>query len=266
MSAPGEVGRVDAVIGLRREEIGDTVVGHLPVVDHTRSRAGGVHTGVLLSAVDATGGLVCGLASLPDWIVSTNLMVTVARPDHVGPLRLDAHLLRKGKAAAVAEVDVTDEGAGDRHVAHGIVTMAVLVPEAGPPPLARPVHLAPPPLVDPPPSLEQAFGIEAGSGLTTTLHLREELRNRWGILHGGVIAVLADLAAERAAGDGGVAGHTVLHYLRPVRSGPVEARCSTARRSPDVTIVTVAIHDLGHESRQVALASVTVRTADTGGR
>jgi hypothetical protein len=33
-----------------------------------------------------------------------------------------------------------------------------------------------------------------------------------------------------------------------------------------VTIVTVAIHDLGHESRQVALASVTVRTTDTGGR
>jgi len=256
---PDELGRVDRLIGLERGEIGDRVVGRIAVADHTRAPAtGGLRSGVLLTAVDAVGGLACGLASLPAWIVSTNLMVVVARLDHVGPLRLDATLLRKGSAAAVAGVEVRDEGAGDRRVAHGLLTTAVLEPAAGPPPLNRPVRLVPQPLAAPPGSLERAFGIDPGTGPVTTLQLRDDLRNRWGILHGGAIAVLADVAAERAAG-GGTAADAVLHYLRPARTGPVEARAVASGRRRDMTVVTVSIHDLGHDGRQVALASVSVR-------
>ena len=64
--------------------------------------------------------------------------------------------------------------------------------------------------------------------------LDDRLRNPWGILHGGAVAMLADEAACRAvaavpgaSGPHGVAAaDAVLHYLRPVRVGPVEARCS----------------------------------------
>ena len=68
----------------------------------------------------------------------------------------------------------------------------------------------------------------------TRLVLDDRLRNPWGILHGGAVAMLADEAACRAAatvpgasGPNGVAAaDAVLHYLRPVKVGPVEARCS----------------------------------------
>ncbi len=51
--------------------------------------------------------------------------------------------------------------------------------------------------------------------------LAESLRNPWGILHGGAVAALVDLAAEHAAG--GVTTDVVLHFLAPNRVGPVRA-------------------------------------------
>jgi len=255
--APGEFGLVDRIIGLQREEVDDVLVGRIPIRDHTRSPVGGLRTGVLLAAVDAVGGMRCGLACLPRWIVSTNLMVTVGRTDHTGPLRFEGRLLRIGRAAGVASVDVLDEGAGDRHVAHGLLTTAVLDPEQGPPPLVRPVALTPAPPERAPADLASAFAIAEGTGPVTTLAMRDDLRNRWGILHGGVVAVLADVAAERALGEG-VATDTVLHYLRPTRTGPLEARTSVTGRRADGAVIVVSMHDVGSDDRQVALASVRV--------
>jgi uncharacterized protein (TIGR00369 family) len=251
-----ELGRVDAVIGLQRGEVDDAVIGRIPVADHTRGAGGGLRGGVLLTAVDAVGGLACGVASLPNWIVTTNLMVRMGTLDHVGPLRLDAELLRMGKAAAVATVDVRDEGADDRRVAHGILTTAVLTPAGGPPRLTRPVHLTPVSTAAP---LEATFGIDPSTGPVTVLRVRDGIRNRWGILHGGAVALLADVAATRVVGGRAAAADTVLHYLRPVRTGPVEARCSIAGQRIDGAVVIVSVRDLGNDGREVGLASVTVR-------
>jgi acyl-coenzyme A thioesterase PaaI-like protein len=242
--------RVDAIIGLRRQEVDDAVAGHVPIQTHTRNPAGGLRSGVLLGAVDATGGLACGLAVLPAWTVSTSMMAVIATQKHTGPLRLDARVVRASRTRVVASVEVRDEGRSDAPVAHAILTTAVLDPAAGPPPLARPVHVEPTPVVVD--DLEGAFGIMPGSGPTTTLGLDAHLRNRWGILHGGAMAVLVDEAARRAAGQGEVAT-MVLHFLAPAREGPVQARCDVRGAH-----VTVSVHDIGHGDRQVALASVSV--------
>jgi acyl-coenzyme A thioesterase PaaI-like protein len=247
MRAPA---RVDSIIGLRRQEVGDVIVGHVPLVPHTRNAAGGLRSGVLLGAVDATGGMACGLASLPAWTVSTSLMAVIATQRHAGPLRFDARVLRASRTRVVASVDVRDEGNHDAAVAHAILTTAVLDPAAGPPPLSRPV------LVEPAPSdvvdLEESFGIAPGRGTTTTLELERHLRNRWGILHGGALAVLVDVAASRAAGGGAIA-NVVLHFLAPARQGPLDARCEVRGEH-----VTVSVHDTGQQDRRVALASATV--------
>jgi uncharacterized protein (TIGR00369 family) len=259
-----ELGRVDGVIGLERGEVDGVVVGRIPIADHTRGPGGGLRAGVLLTAVDAVGGLACGLASLPAWIVSTNLMVRVGRLDHTGPLRLRATMLRKGRVATVAAVSVHDEGADDEAVAHGILTSAVLTPAGGPPRLDRPVRISPSPLTAPGP-LDAMFGIEPGQGPLTVLRVKDSIRNRWGILHGGGVALLADVAATRAVGGQGAAADAVVHYLRPVRSGPVEARCRVAGIRTDATVVIVSMYDRGNDDRQVALASVTVRRGPGAG-
>jgi acyl-coenzyme A thioesterase PaaI-like protein len=247
--------RVDAIIGLRREEIGSTVVGHVPIAAHTRSAAGGLHTGVLLAALDATGGLACGLASLPAWTVSTSLMGVMSEHAHTGPLRLDANVLRVSRARVVASVDIRDEGNDDLRVGHGLLTASVLDPAEGPPPFERPLRSAPAPLAVP--DLEDAFGIEPSEGPTTRLELRDGLRNRWRILHGGAVALLVDVAAVRAAG-GGMVSSTVLHFLAPARTGPVEARCTVLGQRDGTVVVRVSAHDTGHDDRRVALASATV--------
>jgi len=85
--------------------------------------------------------------------------------------------------------------------------------------------------------------------------------------------MLADVAACRAAAAGPsalvgsgsspmaeqlAAADTVLHYLRPGRVGPVEARCRVLGGPPGRTLVRVAVHDLGSADRLVALGSVVV--------
>jgi acyl-coenzyme A thioesterase PaaI-like protein len=81
------------------------------------------------------------------------------------------------------------------------------------------------------------------------------------------VAMLADEAACRAAtahgaetfGPNGLAAaDAVLHYLRPVKVGPVEARCQVLGTRAGRTSVRVAIHDVGAEDRMVTLGSVTV--------
>ena len=67
------------------------------------------------------------------------------------------------------------------------------------------------------------------------IDLADRLRNPWGILHGGVVATLVDLAAEHATG-GGCTTDVVLHFLAPNRVGPVRATArvprSTAATAP----------------------------------
>ena len=50
----------------------------MPVDAHQRGAGGGLVTGGLLTGIDTLGGLLSGLSVLPKWIVTTNMMVTVA--------------------------------------------------------------------------------------------------------------------------------------------------------------------------------------------
>jgi len=243
------------------------IAGRTPVDAHLRGPGGGLRTGGLLTSIDSLGGFTSGLAVLPRWIVTTSLMATVSELSHVGPLRLRADVLRRGRNSVVTSLDVVDEGAGDRHVAAATLTCAVLDPDAMTLEFERPFVLAmPEPQIDPVPP-DEFFCIEPGEGAVTRLRLEDQLRNPWGILHGGAVAMLADEAACRAtltavpgAGPehGVAATDVVLHYLRPVKVGPVEARCTVLGTRAGRTSVRVAIHDVGSDDRLVTLGSVTV--------
>ena len=112
---------------------------------------------------------------------------------------------------------------------------------------------------------EEFFCIQPGRGAVTQLELASRLRNPWGILHGGAVATLADVAACRAvAGEDATrvrtsaASDTVLHYLRPVKVGPVEARCRVLADRGDRAVVRVAIHDVGADDRMTTMGTVAV--------
>jgi acyl-coenzyme A thioesterase PaaI-like protein len=240
--------------------------GRIPVDDHQRGPGGGLYTGALLTGIDSLGGFLSGLAVQPQWIVTTNMMVTVAQLVHQGPLRLHGRVLRRGRNQVVSALDIVDEGDGDRPVAEALMTCAVLDPGAMQLHFDRPFVAPMPPLVPGAPGPVEFFGIEPGTGPVTRLDLTDSIRNPWGILHGGGVAMLADVAACRAveaqAGPGRsgrvAAGDTVLHYLSPAKVGPVEARCQVLGGRPGRALVRVAIHDVGAGDRMVAVGSVAV--------
>ena len=249
------------------------LAGRAPVDDHQRGAGGGLRTGGVLTSVDSIGGMLAGLSVQPEWIVTTSMMATVTRLSHRGPLRLHARVLRRGRNAVVVGLDVVDEGTGDLPVASVTMTSAVLDPGGMELHFERPIRSAMPPPAPDPRGIEEFFGIEPGAGAVTRLDLADHLRNPWGILHGGAVATLADVAACRAVaadragrGDGTelgeagglAAGDMVIHYLRPTRVGPVEARCKVLGGHGGRTLVRVAVHDVGADHRLVDLASVAV--------
>jgi uncharacterized protein (TIGR00369 family) len=241
-------------------ELAPRVVGHAPPSEHLRRPSGGVRAGALLTMLDSVGGLCGGLAALPEgWVVSTNLSARILRVDHVGPFRIDAGVLRQGRASVVTSVRIRDEGEGNALVVDGVLTSAILVPANGPPQWNRPLSLSPgEPLPEPVPTIPEWLGAEPAGADAVEMPLRESLRNPWGILHGGAVAALVDVAAEHAAG--GVTTDVVLHFLAPNRVGPVRATTvpiGPGRRA-DGTVLRVEVRDEGAD-RVTALAIATSR-------
>ena len=251
-------------LGLTLQELGDasegraSVRGDAPTPPYLRSADGTVAMGAVLALADSVAGLCGGLAALPGWVVSTNLMLRATRLEVVGPLDLRADVLRAGRNAVVTAVSVFDAGAGDRLVADGALTSAVLVPDGGPPVYERPLRLDAPPLdAATTPHLTEFLGVRTLDDHTLAIDAAEQLRNPWGILHGGVTAALVDLAARHATG-GSATTDTVLHFLAPGRVGPVTARVTIVGRRADGRLVRVEVRDAGAGDRLMAVAVATV--------
>ncbi len=246
--------------------------GRVPVDDHHRGPAAGLRTGALLTNLDSVGGFLSGLSVLPRWIVTTSLMVTVTRLDHRGPLRVHGRVLRRGRNSVVAGHGRGGRGTGRR--TGGGVHRHLRRPrprgdEPGVRPTGRGAHAAAHRRRAPGPRSSSASS--PGTGPTTRLDLADHLRNPWGILHGGAVAVLADVAACRAAAaanrgagpvpDGGP------DWRRPTPCSTTCARAGSGRSRPAAgssgglradRLVRVAIHDVGADDRLVALGSVVV--------
>jgi acyl-coenzyme A thioesterase PaaI-like protein len=251
-------------LGLTMEEVGEvregaaTVLGHAPAAPYLRSADGAMAMGALLGLADSVAGLCGGLAALPGWVVSTNLMLRAVDLRVVGPIALRADVLRAGRNAVVTSIAIRDAGAADRLIADGALTSAVLVPEGGPPVYERPLRLLAPAL-DPEttPELAAYLGTRPVGADTLAIDVTEQVLNPWGIVHGGATAALVDLAARHATG-GRATTDTVLHFLAPGRVGPVAAHVTTVGTRADGTLVRVEVRDRGADDRLMAVAVATV--------
>jgi len=280
--SPAEIGVAQYLL-MMIEEIGDGTaalphtVGHFPGTANTLDADGRLGTDLLTCIIDSIGGMTSGLASLPDWIVTTNLMIRRA-PDALtgahgtGGLTLDTHVLRRGRSSVVTRVEVADsEGAA---VATSWMSCAILTPVNGPPPFNRPVRPFEREVPNDPifaASPHEFFNLTAGDmpGVAL-LEIEQRLRNPWGILHGGSSAVVLDAAARslvlgRATVEPtpeAIVTDLAVHYLSPGRVGPIVATASSkGSRGPD-HLVRVEVRDQGADDRLMALAMTTVRRLD----
>ncbi|MEI7622327.1 MAG: hypothetical protein WCJ88_02110 [Actinomycetes bacterium] len=279
---PTEIGVAQYLL-MMIEELGDGTAalphtrGYFPGTPNTLDSDGRLGTDLLTCIIDSIGGMTSGLASLPEWIVTTNLMVRRA-PDALvgtrgtGPLTLDTNVLRRGRSSVVTRVEVTD--AADAVVATSWMSCSILTPANGPPPFTRPVRpferaVPNEPIFSSAP--HDFFNLTARDrpGIVE-LSVEQRLRNPWGILHGGSSAVVLDAAARSLVLGRPLIGATpeaivtdlAVHYLSPGRVGPIVATASSVgRRGPD-HLVRVEVRDQGADDRLMALAMTTVRSLD----
>jgi uncharacterized protein (TIGR00369 family) len=253
-------------VGLNVVEVGDWASGEVvldataPPRPHLDGSGGALLMGALLTMCDNVAGFCGGLAALPDgWVVSTNLMVRRTRAVVTGALRFRSTVLRRGRSAIVTDAAARDDR-GPFAVA--TLTSAVLVPSGGPPRWTRPARLVHardglPAASFPTPSFYEWLGIRPAAG-GVELDVTDDVRNPWGIVHGGVTASLIDAAAV-AAVPGTVVDATV-HFLAPARAGPVQATAAVLGRRGRDAVVRVEVRDAA-AARATAIAIVTVAPA-----
>lgn len=97
------------------------------------------------------------------------------------------------------------------------------------------------------------------------VEVREDLRNSGGVLQGGVIATLIDLAAGVTAARASGSDHVVtqdlhVHYLGAIAVGPARATATALRSGRRTGVVSVEVVDAGAEdpSRVCAYATATM--------
>jgi uncharacterized protein (TIGR00369 family) len=271
MSASGSDGRgVARYVGVTMREIGDwetgeiVLEGNAPLRGHVAGSGGALGSGALLTMCDNVAGLCGGLASLPDgWVVTTNLMMRRTRLDVAGALTFRSTVLRSGRAATVTDVTVSDGGGP---IAYATLRSAVMVPAAGVPNWSRPVVLN---SVD-----ESADGSDdfddfnswlgmrsTTDGMGVELDVFDEIRNPWGIVHGGVTASLIDAAAMSVVPGALALVDATVHYLAPGRVGPLRANAILLGCRAQDHVVRVEVIDVGSDrTTPIAVAVATVRT------
>jgi uncharacterized protein (TIGR00369 family) len=238
----------------------------LPVVPELCSDAGQPRAGALATLVDVIGGGLAARAADPDWIATADLtlhLVGGAPPGSVVEAR--AEVLRAGRTTVVIEVGLTVAETA-RPVGIATMSFAVLArrdanPDAASIRAAGPTTMAEPgsglrlPLLD-------ELGVEVRDPAAGVLDVpvTDWARNSMGAMQGGVVATIAEAAAETAlraaSGEPLVATDLHLTYLGFGRVGPVTSSAEVLRTAPGFGIAHVELSDRGAEHRLMTTARV----------
>ncbi len=212
-----------------------------------------IRTGILATYVDIIGGHVPAGALGP----TVDLRVQVIAPTPTaGTIRLEGRPLRVGKRLVVAETSLHD-GDNTDPFAIGITTfmnnhLGLVLPEprAEQPPLAAP-------------SFDEFIGATVIDERSLALQPIARLSNGvQSTVQGGVQALLAEMAAAHAFGNGGplVARDLDIRYLDRLRTGPLVATAEGSRTGNGPLPCRVRLTD-GGEGHLVAYVTLVMQTA-----
>jgi uncharacterized protein (TIGR00369 family) len=255
----------------------------MPVTPHILGPDGGVRVGVLATLVDVVGGSAALRSLYPDWLATADLTIQSLRPARGPFVEARATVLRRGRTTLVVEalvVDVADDGS-ERVGVHGAtgpaawatMTFAILPGRAGVPmgnvssdyPVRWSMSGAG---LDAPVIDALRIGVENSATGQVVLPVREYLRNSFGAVQGGVMALLAEVAATemlgsaRASSDGPVVVDELqVTYLVLGRSGPIATRSRMLDAADESAggRVVVELVDQGDRDRLTTVVNVRGR-------
>ncbi len=240
----------------------------LPIVPEMHDASGRVRAGVVATAVDILGGEAAMRAVAPGWIATSSLSLQLEALPVSGTLRMRSSVLRQGRSTVVIEIGV-DAPSPDHASALATITFAALPSRTE---FQRQRHW----IADPDP--RTAFGadepslagpllellgvrFDASRPEVARLDMRPYLVNSLGAMQGGVVALLAEAAAEHTArarlGEPVRIRHLEIHYLKLAKVGPVRAEVRTlAELSGRALLLRVELRDEGREDVLLTVANV----------
>lgn len=247
----------------------------IPVVPAVCSDRGTVQVGVLGTVIDLLGGILAAKAVYPDWIATADLSLYSTERARTGTVTAVGSVVRVGRAAVVIEAEIlagrTQPGATATSIGSAVATFSRLPRRDGNLDLGR----------DDGSDQVVTFGAE-GPGLSQHLldkaglqvldesagvvevHMSEYVRNSFGALQGGMVALMADAAGQHAAraiaGNPVITADLAIHYLSQGKTGPFYTRTKVLRAAEESVLTRVEIRDRGADDllMTVAINSATV--------
>lgn len=240
---------------------------------------GGVSIGVLATVVDVVGGSIAARVLHPDWMATADLVVDVVGQCAGPAVEARGRVVRRGRTTLVIEAEVVAVEEDGRDVLVGgepvgpvawaSMTFAVL-PAREPMVGVRALGAVPirwsfegDGLASP---VAEALGLVLEDGPTgrVSLPVRPYLLNSFGAVQGGVVAVVAEVAAAAAlgttlGGDGADVDVTDLQiaYLAQGKAGPVVSSTRVLGPGPGGRLgAVVELHDAGADQRLLAVVHV----------
>jgi uncharacterized protein (TIGR00369 family) len=253
----------------------------LPVVPEVLDDTGAVRAGAIATLMDVAGAAVALDSVQPDRTATVELAFQCSQPARSGPVLAIASPLRAGSKQVVVDVELR-AGSEDRAraalVGLGTMTFSRLVQRADHAPIrisdaARAaggrssMALGGSGLERP--LLERA-GIRVLEAARGALELdnHDWVRNSFGTINGGAVAILLERAGElaaraasgaRRAASGARLGvcDLAVHYLGQTAKGPARSAARVLRIGRDHAVCRVELRDSSAGDALVALASVT---------
>lgn len=251
----------DLLISVEFQEKTHCVV-RAPVVPQICADRGGVHVGVVATLVDVLGATLAIRAIYPDWIATAGLSIYTIRPAKSGTVVASGTVLRAGQSINVIDVDIREELSDSTHssssIGAAIMTFSRL-------PRRKDTIEVEADSVN-----GVAFAVE-GSGLPrryldevglqildntagiVEVKMTDYVRNSFGAIQGGIVALLADVAGQCAAraatGKPLTTKDLTIHYLSQGKVGPFRTRARVLRETKDTVLTRVELVDSGANDR-----------------
>ncbi len=245
-------------------------VARAPVVPQICTDKGGVHIGVVATLVDVLGATLAIRAVYPDWIATAGLSIYMSRPATSGTIVASGIVIRAGQSINVIDVDISEESSSSTHpgtsIGCAIMTFSRL------------------------PRRKDTIEVEAdsvngvtfaveGSGLSrryldevglqilddtagiVEIKMTDYIRNSFGAIQGGIVALLADIAGQCAAraatGQPLITKDLTIHYLSQGKVGPFRTRARMLRKTNDTALTRVEVVDSGANDRLLMVGTNT---------
>jgi uncharacterized protein (TIGR00369 family) len=247
----------DLALEVERRDDG-TTAAWMPVVPALFDDTGSVRAGALATVVDVIGGGMSAFAASPNWIATADLTLHIVGRATRGTVEAVGRVLRAGRTTVVIEVDL--------HVGRDPLGLATMTFSVLP---RRDIN----PVITGEPSTRTAF-ISGGEfraplleslGFTVVDAARGVIEgpvipyamNSFGALQGGVVATVAEVAAEQAlrvACDAPVRVTDLqMTYLALVR-GKASTTAMVMSATDTFGTAAVELTDIGAEARRTTTA------------